>query len=91
MEKPNMLEQVVLGEIAGKNAAIHAYDKIIWIIRSGYLALTFVGWSMLLKSFCEGKFNQAAVNHLVLCMLLLSFCLATGGFVIDQNYRFSQK
>lgn len=87
MGKPTMLEQLVLGEVTGKNAAIHAYDKIIWTIRSGYLTLTFIGWSILLKSFCEGNFSQeATMNASVLSMLLLSAGLASGGFVIDLNY-----
>jgi len=40
-ERP-IFEDVIMQEIAGKNAAIHAYDGIIWKIRSGYLALVLV-------------------------------------------------
>jgi hypothetical protein len=32
-----LLEQIVLDEVADKNQAIHAYDRILWIVRSGYL------------------------------------------------------
>jgi len=29
-EKEEIIEKLVLGEIAGKNRAIHAYDGIVW-------------------------------------------------------------
>ena len=38
-------KEIILGEIAGKNSAIHAYDKILWMIRSGYLTLFYGGCS----------------------------------------------
>ena len=36
-------EQIILNEIAGKNAAIHVYDKIFWVIRTGYITIVFDG------------------------------------------------
>ena len=42
-------KDIILGEIAGKNAAIHAYDKILWMIRTGYLTLFYGAWAIVLK------------------------------------------
>lgn len=86
MKDLTVLEQITLGEISGKNAAIHAYDKIIWTIRSGYLTLLFVGWSILLKSFVENKIDGAKLLILVVCMFLVSLGITIGGYVIDLNY-----
>lgn len=35
MEQSEMLEKIILGEVEGKNKAVHAYDSIIWKIRTG--------------------------------------------------------
>ena len=53
--KPDFMEKFVLSEIAGKKAAIHAYDGIVWKIRSGFLTLTFGGWAIMLQSLA-GRF-----------------------------------
>ncbi len=82
----SMLEQVVLGEIAGKNAAIHAYDKIIWTVRSGYLTLVFVGWSILLKGVAENTIPGSTKHELLYAMLSVSVGLGIGGFYVDWNY-----
>jgi hypothetical protein len=34
-----LIEKIVLGEIEGKNRAIHAYGDIVWKIRTGLLTL----------------------------------------------------
>ena len=48
-----LFEKVLLGEIEGKNRAIHSYDGIIWRVRVGFLTLVFGGWAILLKGIVE--------------------------------------
>lgn len=79
-------EQIVLGEIAGKNAAIHAYDKIIWVIRSGYLTLFFAGWALMLQALIENSTQTSETTSYILAMLVVSVGLTVGGFVVDLNY-----
>lgn len=52
-EKDDLIEKIVLGEIEGKNRAIHAYDGIVWKIHSGFLILLFGGWSILLTGIVQ--------------------------------------
>jgi hypothetical protein len=84
-ERP-ILEDVILHEIAGKNAAIHAYDGIIWKIRSGYVALVFGGWAILLKSLAEGSIGQDHIFIVVISMFLVNLGMSFGGCFIDCNY-----
>jgi len=37
-----ILHQILLDEVAGKNRAVHAYDHILWTIRSGFVTVFFV-------------------------------------------------
>jgi hypothetical protein len=53
-------QRIVLGAIEGKNRAIHAHDGIVWKVRSGFLALLFGGWSILLTGIVEGKDRSPA-------------------------------
>ncbi len=50
-----LLTKLLLGEVAGKNGAIHAYDKMVWTVRSGFLTLFFGGWGLLRKSLVARK------------------------------------
>lgn len=88
MSEFNLLEKLILEELGGKNQAIHAYDKILWTVRTGFLTLFFAGWGILLKSLVEtsSKEPRAQDNSNSLAMLLVSLALAIGGFIIDQNY-----
>jgi hypothetical protein len=79
-------KDIILGEIAGKNAAIHAYDKIIWMIRSGYLTLLYGGWAIILKGIvdtCEGILQN---EYVILVMLSITLSLAIGAYIVDKNY-----
>lgn len=82
-----MIERVVLGEIEGKNRAIHAYDNIVWKIRSGFLALLFGGWSIILTGIVEHQ-SRAPVQYQTLLwgLLLFSFGLAFGAHYVDRSY-----
>jgi hypothetical protein len=71
----------------GKNRAIHAYDDIVWKIRSGFLTLLMGGWAITLKGITESNVVTTA-NHapLVFALLLFSFGFAFGAWFIDRNY-----
>ena len=43
-------KKILLDEIAGKNQAIHSYDSMLWVIRTGFLTLLFTGWGLVLSS-----------------------------------------
>src|SRR5262245_16003153 len=88
MSEPTIIEKLVLAEISGKNRAIHAYDKMMWTVRTGYLTLFSASWGFLLKGLIENSATrpEAVDNHLLLTMLLVSVALGSGGLVIDQNY-----
>jgi hypothetical protein len=83
----NPFEQLVLSEVSGKNQAIHAYDGIIWKIRSGYLALLFAGWSILLKSIADSQQHSVrGFGAVVVAMFFFSVGLGLGGWFIDRSY-----
>ena len=56
--KQDITYQVVLSEVSGKNAVIHACDKINWQIRIGFLTLLFLTWGIILKSYAESRKSQ---------------------------------
>jgi hypothetical protein len=80
----SLRREIILGEIEGKNNAVHAYDRIIWTIRSGYLILLLGGWAIVIKGSIE-KGSQVQ-SHLLAAMLLVSIGFALGAFILDQNY-----
>lgn len=81
----SLRQQLVIDEMAGKNAAIHAYDHIIWVVRSGYLTLFFAGWALILKALIEAAPGDS-VNTYIPMMVIMSAGLSIGGLVIDLNY-----
>lgn len=86
-EKSNSLHQLVVAEVAGKNTAIHAYDDIIWKIRTGYLTLLFAGWAILLKSIAErDPHSGRGFGIIVAAMVLFSLGLALSGWLVDLTY-----
>lgn len=87
MDKEELTSKIVLGEITGKNQAIHAYDKMIWTVRTGFLTLFFASWGILLKSIVDNSSGTQTNLHCVLiAMLFVSIALSVGGLIIDQNY-----
>jgi hypothetical protein len=48
MNENNLISKIIVDEIGGKNQAIHAYDKMIWTVRTGFLTLFFARWGILL-------------------------------------------
>ena len=82
-----LLEKILLNEIEGKNRAIHAYDGIVWKIRTGFLTLLFGAWAILLKGFVETSQARSS-GHVDISLGLLVFSLgfALGAWLIDRNY-----
>lgn len=66
-ESDKLIRQIVFDEIKGKNSAIHAYDKMIWTIRTGFLTLLFAGWGLLLSAV--GKNINSTPKFLILLPL----------------------
>jgi hypothetical protein len=86
-EQENLFEKIVLGEIEGKNRAIHAYDEIVWKIRSGFLTLLFGGWSILLTGIVQTKDKPPAdYQPLAFGLFLFSLGFAFGARYIDRSY-----
>ncbi len=72
----DLLEKIVLGEIEGKNLAIHAYDSIIWKVRTGSLILMFGGWAIFLKSIVEKPLSTPDEYRALILGLMLSSLLS---------------
>jgi len=82
----SLSKDLILGEITGKNNAIHAYDKICWTIRSGYLTLLFGGWALLLQNAMDKKPDPALLSACFFALLVISCCFSTGAFIMDRSY-----
>ena len=87
MCEQNIKQKIVLGEIEGKNLAVHAYDKMIWTVRTGFLTLFFAGWGILLKSILSSPSKECPNFHnILITMILVSTTLGFGAFIVDRNY-----
>ena len=42
MDNEAFITKIILDEITGKNQAIHAYDRMIWTVRTEFLTLFFL-------------------------------------------------
>jgi hypothetical protein len=73
-------------EVAGKNAAIHSYDKTIWAVRSGYLTVVFVTWSLALTSLVGESGLVAGAVPLTYLLAGLTVSLSIGGWTLDHSY-----
>jgi hypothetical protein len=88
--EPNLL--LAQSQLEGKNLAIHAYDQMIWKVRSGYLTLVFGGWGILLTALANGvserRFDEliGRAAPLVGAMFVLTSALAGAGYLVDIDY-----
>lgn len=80
------LKTLVTNEIGGKKLAIHAYDKMMWMVRSGFLTLVFAGWSILIKSVIDAKSDLYSITPYIYILSAFSLALAIAGYRIDINY-----
>jgi hypothetical protein len=82
-----LLQKIVLGEIEGKNRAIHAYDDIVWKIRTGFLTLILGGWAIVLKGIVDAQSpDMERYRGLVSALLLFSVGFTFGAWYIDRSY-----
>ena len=88
MNENSLISKIIIDEIGGKNQAIHAYDKMIWTVRTGFLTIFFAGWGILLKSFVDTSSDKqlSSQHDIFIVMLLISITLSCGGFIVDLNY-----
>ena len=87
MSENSLISQVIMDELGGKNKAVHAYDRMIWTVRTGYLTLFFAGWGIFLKSLVETGTGKLSNQHdILIVMLIVSITLSFGGFLVDVNY-----
>lgn len=81
-----VLEKLVLGEISGKNNAIHIYDEVAWKIRTGFLTLIFGGWGIFLRSIADAKLPPQELRAVVISLALFSVGFAYAAWYIDLSY-----
>lgn len=84
--KTELINQIVLDEIKGKNDAIHAYNKMIWTIRSGYLTLVFAGWGLAVKAAIETNKTIETILPYIFLLSAFTVALAIGAYIADRNY-----
>ncbi len=86
MSEDPLIQRIILDEIIGKNQAIHAYDRMIWTIRTGFLTLFFAGWGILFKSIVESSSHIKNLGLIMVAMLMVSIATGIGAFILDCNY-----
>lgn len=82
----DFLKTLITTEIGGKKQAIHAYDRMIWTVRSGFLTLVFAGWGLLIKALVDNNANPTDSEPYVFILAAFSLALAVGAYRIDLNY-----
>ncbi len=81
----DLQRDLIVNEIAGKNAAIHAYDRIIWVIRSGFVTIVFGAWALLLSGAARGN-GLLDNRELTGLFTLLTLGASVFAWFIDRNY-----
>jgi hypothetical protein len=86
IENP-LLHKIIQDELAGKYAGIHAYDKYMWTVRSGYLTLVFGAWGFFVKAAMESEnISLVPVLQYIIVLAIVTIMLSIGAFFIDRNY-----
>jgi len=85
-DQPSLLEKLILSELAGKNNAIHAYDGIMWKIRTGFLTLLFGGWATLLKAGVESTKGLGVYQSLAWGLFLFTLAFSYCAWSVDRSY-----
>jgi hypothetical protein len=84
--KGSLIVKILFNEIEGKNKAVHAYDGIIWKIRTGFLTLLFAGLGILLTGFIKEGADFEKAKPFVYIMFMVATGIAIPGAIIDLNY-----
>lgn len=87
MSENSIFFNLVKTELTGKKAAIHAYDTIIWKIRSGYLTIFFASWGVLIGSLVGDSSSDDYVFSLVIPIWILNLVVSIAAQTIDKNYN----
>lgn len=80
------IKELIMDGLSGKIKAIHAYDSMIWTVRSGFLTLVFAAWGLAIKTAMENKLLIHEINGYALLLSGFTVVLAIGGYCIDINY-----
>lgn len=88
MINDDFIKDIISKTIDGKNEALHAYDKMMWMVRSGYLTLVFAGWSFIIKAAIENKYQIEfqKTGPYILILSAFTLALAFSGYLIDKEY-----
>ena len=84
-ERP-FLEQILLDEIQGKNNAMHAFDRIIWTIRTGFVTVFFGAWGILVTGLARENADLQLIAKLVVPLWIVSAGLSLCAWLVDVNY-----
>jgi hypothetical protein len=80
------LVELAKGQLEGKNKAIHAYDQMIWTVRSGFVTLFFVAWGFLFKEMLTiSKLNSFHFG-VIAGLVPISVALAVAAARVERNY-----
>ena len=82
----DFVKSLITDAMSGKKKAIHAYDRMIWTVRSGFLTLVFAGWGLLIKGMVDNKANPSDSTPYIFILAAFSLALAIGAYRIDLNY-----
>jgi hypothetical protein len=84
--KNTIIYQLLFKELEGKNRAIHAYDSILWKVRTGFLTLIFAGFGIILSGLIKDGVDISKAQQYLFAMLLVSSGLSISAIIIDVNY-----
>ncbi len=84
--KNAIFNQLMFNEIEGKNKAIHAYDSILWKVRTGFLTLIFAGFGIILTGLIKDGVEFPEAQQYIFVMLLVFSGLSVSAIIIDINY-----
>ena len=80
------LVELAKDQLEGKNKAIHAYDQMIWTVRSGFVTLFFVAWGFLFKEMLTISALRNFHLGVIAGLLPISFALAFAAWRVERNY-----
>ena len=86
MVERSFLEQILLDEIQGKNGALHAYNRIIWTIRTGFVTVFFSAWGILLSGLAREEADVQLITKLVIPIWILSVGLSLCAWWVDRHH-----
>jgi len=85
MEDETLLQKTILFEMEGKNQAIHEYDKMIWVLRTGFLTVFFATWALLIKSIIDNG-DISIFCQLWDLLAIIAIVITLGALIVDSNY-----